>query len=89
MSTTTVAGRKAARTTAGTFLGISVSTAAPYGKFSVHDCTDPGQVSALNCIYPQNFATDDSQMGIKVKYGIVVHTQEPAPSASFVVTHSS
>jgi hypothetical protein len=42
-----------ARTTAGTFLGITVSTAPPYGKFSVHDCNDPGQVSALNCIYPQ------------------------------------
>jgi hypothetical protein len=89
MSTTTVAGRATARATAGTFVGVSVSTAAPYGKFSIHDCIDPGQVSALNCIYPQNFAANDSQTGIKVRFGIVVHTQEPAPSASFVVTHSS
>ena len=44
----------------------------------------------MNCIYPQNFGADDGGLaGIKVKRGIVVHTLEPAPSASFTVTHSS
>ena len=89
-TSTTVAGRATVRTTPGTFIAISVTTKPPYGKFSVHDCTDPGQVSAMNCIYPQNFGADDGGLaGIKVKRGIVVHTLEPAPSASFTVTHSS
>ena len=34
-------------------------------------------------------ADDGGSAGIKVKKGIVVHTLEPAPSASFTVTHSS
>jgi hypothetical protein len=40
-TSTTVAGRATVRTTAGTFIAISVTTKPPYGKFSVHDCTDP------------------------------------------------
>jgi hypothetical protein len=50
----------------------------------VHDCNDPGRASALNCIYPQNFALPD---GITVKNGIVVMTVDG--TGSFSVTHSS
>jgi len=84
MTQTTVSGRQAARPNAGTFVSISVTTPPPYGKFSVHDCVDPGQVSALNCIFPQNFASAD---GVKVKNGIVVHTLEPG--GTFVVNHAA
>jgi hypothetical protein len=83
MSTTTVTGKQAASATSGKFLGITVSTQPSAGKFSVHDCNDPGQASALNCIYPQNFALPD---GITVKNGIVVMTVDG--TGSFSVTHS-
>ena len=81
---TNVSGRSAVRTTSGKFQGITVTTPPPYGKFSVHDCNDPGQASALNCIYPQNFASAD---GVTVTKGIVVHTQEPG--GVFTVQHST
>jgi hypothetical protein len=84
MPSTTVNGRQTARTTSGTFVSISVTAAPPYGKFSVHDCVDPGQVSALNCIFPQNFCSPD---GKTVKNGIVVHTLEPG--GTFVVNHTA
>jgi len=50
----------------------------------VHDANDPGKASALNCVYPQNFALPD---GITVKNGIVVMTVDG--TGSFSVTHSS
>ena len=84
MSSTTVAGRQVARATAGKFLGVTVSTQPSGGYYSVHDCNGPGRASALNCIYPQNFALPD---GITVKNGIVVMTVDG--SGSFSVTHSS
>ena len=84
MSTTTVAGRQVARPNAGKFIGVSVSTQPSGGYYSVHDCNDPGKASALNCIYPQNFALPD---GITVKSGIVVMTGDG--TGSFSVTHSS
>lgn len=90
-TSTTVAGRATVRTSAGKFYGISVTTQPPYGKFSVHDCIDPGQATTLNCIYPQNNAANDPGTTgyTAVNHGIVVHTLEPAPSASFTVVHSS
>ncbi len=53
------------------------------GSYSIHDCADPGQVSAMNCIGPQSFASAD---GRTVKYGIVIHTLEPG--GNFTVNHS-
>ena len=84
MATTTVSGKQVARTTAGKFISVSVGTAPTNGKYSIHDCADPGQASALNSIYPQNFASSD---GVTVKNGIVVMT--PDGTGSFTVTHSS
>jgi hypothetical protein len=79
-----VSGRSAVRTTPGKLVSIVVTTRPPYGKFSVHDCADPGQASAMNCVYPQNFASPD---GITLKVGLVVHTQEPG--GVFTVVHST
>lgn len=79
-----VSGRTAVRTAPGKLVSIAVTTPPPYGKFSVHDCSDPGQASALNAVYPQNFASPD---GVTLKYGLVVHTQEPG--GSFTVTHTT
>jgi hypothetical protein len=84
MATTTVTGRQVARAAPGKFISVSVSTQPSGGKFSVHDCVDPGQASALNCIYPQNFALPD---GITVKNGVCVMTVDG--TGSFSVTHSS
>jgi hypothetical protein len=61
-----------------------VVTPPTYGKFSLHDAADVGQASALNVIYPQNFASAD---GSTVKNGIVVMTIDG--SGSFTVSHSS
>jgi len=79
-----VAGKSTVRVGPGKFQGIAVTTPPPYGKFSVHDCVDPGQASALNVIYPQNFASPD---GTTVRFGIVVHT--PHPGGVFTVVHST
>ncbi len=83
MPSTTVNGRSVVRTTAGTLNSVTVNTPPPYGKFSIHDCADPGQASAMNCIWPQSFGSAD---GRTVKYGIVVHTLEPG--GNFTVNHS-
>jgi hypothetical protein len=74
---TTGNGRSAMRTTAGRF------NSAVVGSNSIHGCADPGQVSAMNCIWPQRFGSAD---GRTVRYGIVVHTLEPG--GNFTVNHS-
>lgn len=79
-----VRGRSAVRSSPGKFLGIVVTTPPPYGKYSVHDCADPNQASALNVIWPQNFASVD---GVTLKYGLVIHTE--GPGGVFTVQHSS
>ena len=84
MASTTVSGQKVARATAGTLVNVTVATPPTYGKFSIHDCADVGQASALNCIYPQNFGSAD---GKTVKNGIVVMTVDG--SGSFTVNHSA
>lgn len=83
-TTTNVAGRTAVRTAPGKLLAVTVTTPPPYGKYSVHDCAGPDQATALNCVFPQNFASAD---GITLKHGLVVHTQEPG--GVFTVVHSS
>lgn len=83
-SATNVPGRSAVRTTPGKFQGITITTPPPYGKFSVHDCADPGQASALNAIYPQNFASAD---GTTLRFGLVIHTEQPG--GVFTVQHST
>ena len=83
MATTTVKGKQAAATGATKFVSISVGTASTTGYFSVHDCADPGQASALNCVYPQNFSSPD---GVAMKNGICVMTSDA--SGSYTVTHT-
>ena len=64
-------------------LGVSVGTASTNGYYSIHDCADPGQASALNCVYPINYASAD---GVTMKNGICIMTSDG--TGSYTVTHS-
>jgi hypothetical protein len=83
MPSTTVNGRQVARSTSGKINSVTVVTPPPGGRYSVHDCRDPGAVSAMNCLWPQCNGAADWRT---VRFGIVVYTSEPG--GVFIVNHT-
>ena len=74
-STKTVVPRNTASTGANTITSISAS--AGLTDFSLHDCTDPGQVSVMNCVWPLGTLPGGAGGGIAVKNGVTVHSRNP------------
>lgn len=65
-------------------LSVSVASNPAAGRFSIHDCVDPGQATIMNCMWPPNNMHDP----VAAQFGLCVHATDPAGHGTGQITLS-